>query len=50
MVVLNVAAPLIVHTASGLKAWEFSLQWAEGWTAWLNGLAGSLLIEPGIHM
>lgn len=45
MVVLNVAAHLTVHTASGLKDWEFSLQWAKGWTAWLNGLAGSLLID-----
>ena len=45
MVILNVAAHLTVRTASGLKDWEFSLQWAKGWTAWLNGLAGSLLID-----
>ena len=45
MVVLNVAAHLTVHTASGLKDWELYLQCAKGWTAWLNGLAGSLLID-----
>lgn len=41
VMVVQAAAPLIVHMPLAWKAWEFSLQWAEGWTAWLNGLAGA---------